>query len=76
MTQPEVSPPTFVFFVNDPTLIHFSFERYLENQLRQVFGFEGTAIRLQFRARSTDHRDEDEERRGRGAPRKKPAKRR
>jgi len=72
VTQPEVSPPTFVFFVNDPTLIHFSFERYLENQLRQVFGFEGTAIRLQFRARSTDHRDENEERRGRGASRKKP----
>jgi GTP-binding protein len=51
VTQPEVSPPTFVFFVNDPLLLHFSFERYLENQLRRAFGFEGTAIRLQFRAR-------------------------
>src|SRR5262249_4557758 len=46
-TQPEVRPPTFVFFVNDPALLHFSFERYLENQLRQAFDFEGTAVRLQ-----------------------------
>ena len=59
-TQAEVSPPTFVFFVNDPTLNHFSYERYLENRLREAFGFEGTAIRLQFRARSTT-RDEDDD---------------
>ena len=59
-TQAEVSPPTFVFFVNDPSLNHFSYERYLENRLRESFGFEGTAIRLQFRARTTT-RDEDEE---------------
>jgi GTP-binding protein len=58
-TQAEISPPTFVFFVNDPTINHFSYERYLENRLRETFGFEGTAIRLQFRARST--RDDDEE---------------
>ncbi|HKS70077.1 MAG TPA: hypothetical protein VJQ45_06635 [Ktedonobacterales bacterium] len=50
-TQADVSPPTFVFFVNDPDLLHFSFERYLENQLREAFGFEGTAIRMHFRAR-------------------------
>jgi GTP-binding protein len=50
-TQAEVSPPTFVFFVNDPSLNHFSYERYLENRLREAFGFEGTAIRLQFRPR-------------------------
>ncbi|WIG61554.1 MAG: GTP-binding protein EngA [Ktedonobacterales bacterium] len=56
-TQAEVSPPTFVFFVNDPALLHFSFERYLENRLRDVFGFEGTTIRLQFRARSKDEDD-------------------
>jgi GTP-binding protein len=51
-TQADVNPPTFVFFVNDPELAHFGYQRYLENQLRDVFGFEGTAIRLQFRARS------------------------
>src|SRR6185312_7810438 len=38
-TQAEVSPPTFVFFVNDPALLHFSYERYLENTLRQMCGF-------------------------------------
>ena len=50
-TQAEVNPPTFVFFTNDPTLIHFSYRRYLENVLRQNFGFNGTAIRLVFRGR-------------------------
>jgi GTP-binding protein len=50
-TQPEVSPPTFVLFVNDPTLVHFSYRRYLERKLREAFGFEGTAIRLIFRGR-------------------------
>lgn len=42
--QTSVKPPTFVFFVNDTKLFHFSYERYLENTLRQVFGFEGTPI--------------------------------
>jgi GTPase len=51
-TQADVNPPTFVFFVNDPELAHFGYQRYLENRLRDVFGFPGTAIRLQFRARS------------------------
>jgi GTP-binding protein len=50
-TQTQVNPPTFVFFVNDPQALHFSYERYLENQLREAFGFKGTAIRLFFRAR-------------------------
>jgi GTPase len=59
-TQAETNPPTFVFFVNDPELLHFSYRRYLENQLRNVFGFEGTAIRMQFRARTTDRGEEDE----------------
>ncbi|MDR1193477.1 MAG: ribosome biogenesis GTPase Der [Peptococcaceae bacterium] len=44
--QVGVKPPHFVFFVNDPELMHFSYARYLENQLRQNFGFEGTPIRL------------------------------
>ena len=50
-TQTQVNPPTFVFFVNDPQGLHFSYERYLENQLRYAFSFKGTGIRLQFRAR-------------------------
>ncbi len=50
-TQAETSPPTFVFFVNDPTLIHFSYRRYLENRLRQGFGFKGTPLRLIFKGR-------------------------
>lgn len=53
-TQIRVNPPTFVFFVNDPQLLHFSFERYLENRLRAAFGFKGTAIRLFFRARTRE----------------------
>src|SRR6266542_1627619 len=50
-TQSGTRPPTFVFFVNDPKLLHFSYHRYLENQLRAAFGFEGTAMRLVFRGR-------------------------
>jgi GTP-binding protein len=66
VTQAEVNPPTFVFFVNDPELLHFTYERYLENRLREVFGFEGTAIRLLFRARTTDE-ETDQARRERRA---------
>jgi len=51
-TQAEVNPPTFVFFVNDAKLIHFSYRRYLENKLRQSFGFAGTPIRLVFKTRN------------------------
>ena len=50
-TQAEVNPPTFVFFVNDAGLIHFSYRRYLENKLRRAFGFTGTPIRLTFKSR-------------------------
>jgi GTPase len=53
-TQAEVSPPTFVFFVNDPQIVHFSYRRYIENRLRAAFGFTGTAIRLIFRGRDAD----------------------
>lgn len=51
-TQAEINPPTFVFFVNDPSLVHFSYQRYLENKLRQAFGFVGTPLRLNFRSGS------------------------
>jgi GTP-binding protein len=50
-SQPGVDPPTFVFHVNDPKLVHFSYERYLENQLRSAYGFPGTPLRLLFRKR-------------------------
>ncbi len=52
-TQVEISPPTFVFSVNDAKLVHFSYRRYLENKLRQAFGFSGTPIRLSFRTRAS-----------------------
>jgi GTP-binding protein len=51
-TQIGVKPPTIAFFVNDSQLMHFSYQRYLENQLRQAFGFEGTPLKLTVRNRS------------------------
>lgn len=51
VTQAEVNPPTFVFFVNDARLIHFSYRRYLENKLRESFGFVGTPLNLVFKTR-------------------------
>lgn len=54
VTQVATDPPTFVFFVNDPELVHFSYQRFLENQLREAFGFEGTALRLVFRGGRDD----------------------
>lgn len=53
-TQAEVNPPTFVLFTNNAKLIHFSYKRYLENQLRQAFGFRGTALRLIFKTRGEE----------------------
>lgn len=52
VTQPQTSPPTFIFFVNDPRRVHFSYIRYLENRIRERFGFEGTAIKIAFRGRA------------------------
>lgn len=51
MTQASVKPPTFILFVNEPELIHFSYMRFLENRLRESFGFEGTPIRLILRGK-------------------------
>lgn len=51
MTQVAVKPPTFVVFVNDPDLLHFSYERFLINQLRQAFDFSGTSIHVIARKR-------------------------
>ncbi len=53
-TQVAIQPPTFILFVNDVSLSHFSYERYLENYLRKAFGFEGTPIRLYFRNRTKE----------------------
>ncbi|MDR1569373.1 MAG: ribosome biogenesis GTPase Der [Oscillospiraceae bacterium] len=50
-TQPSVAPPMFLFFVNDESLVHFTYARYLENRLRKAFGFDGTPIKLIFRNR-------------------------
>lgn len=50
-TQPTVDPPTLVFFVNDSRLVHFSYQRYLENRIRERWGFEGTPLRLRFQGR-------------------------
>lgn len=50
-TQADTSPPTFIFFCNDPTMIHFGYRRYIENELREHFGFEGTPLRISFRGR-------------------------
>jgi len=57
VTQPDNDPPTFVFFVNDPELVHFSYKRFLENELRAAFGFEGCPLKLHFRARNEGRPD-------------------
>ena len=53
-TEASIDPPTFVLFVNDPALVHFSYRRYLERRIREAYDYEGTAIKLVFRARSED----------------------
>ncbi len=55
MTQVGVKPPTFVIFCNDVSLFHFSYQRYLENRLREVFGFRGTPIRLVIKQRGEEN---------------------
>ncbi|MCL2095369.1 MAG: ribosome biogenesis GTPase Der [Oscillospiraceae bacterium] len=52
MTQTGVNPPVFVLFVNDSELFHFSYQRYLENRIRETFGFEGTPVRFVIKNRS------------------------
>ncbi len=52
MTQASTRPPTFVFFVNNAQLFHFSYQRYLENQIRDIFGLEGTPVRFIIRERN------------------------
>jgi GTP-binding protein len=54
MTQISVKPPTFVLFINNLDLMHYSYERYIENQLRKVLGFEGTPIRFKVRQKNKE----------------------
>jgi GTP-binding protein len=58
--QVRVDPPTFLFHINDKSLLHFTYERYLENQIRLKYPFTGTPIRLSFRERSKKRRGERE----------------
>ena len=58
VTQADTKPPTFIFFVNDPELFHFSYMRHLENVFRATFGFEGSPIRLWSRGRKEKDGDE------------------
>jgi GTP-binding protein len=57
VTQAAVAPPTFVFFTTDPASIHFSYRRYLENRLREAYGFDGTPVRLVFREQVREKRE-------------------
>lgn len=54
ITQADIRPPRFIIFVNDPELMHFSYLRFLENKLRESFGFEGTPLKLIVRGRKTE----------------------
>lgn len=55
ITQPSTRPPTFVIFVNKAELFHFSYQRYIENQIRETFGLEGTPVRMIIRERSSKY---------------------
>jgi GTP-binding protein len=67
-----IEPPTFVFFANAAADIHFSYKRYLENRLREAFGFAGTPIRLIFRERTREQIQREPLRRGKPRPDKRP----
>ena len=54
MTQADIQPPKFIIFVNDPELMHFSYLRFLENKLRENFGFEGAPLKLVVRGRKEE----------------------
>lgn len=53
-TQAKIKPPTFVIFVNEPEIMHFSYQRYLENKLREAFGFEGTPLQMIIRGKNEE----------------------
>ena len=55
-SQVGIKPPKFVIFVNDPEILHFSYERYIENKMREAFGFAGTPVWLMWRRREKEER--------------------
>ncbi|MEI6244189.1 MAG: hypothetical protein WCQ64_04000, partial [Acidobacteriota bacterium] len=57
-TQTAIEPPEFIIFTNVATELHFSYERFLTNQLREEFGFEGSPIRLKIKRRAKKGRDD------------------
>jgi GTP-binding protein len=77
-TQADAVPPTFVFFVNDPMAVHFTYQRYLENALRDLYPFRGTPVRMRFRPRAESDENSTPtatgSKRGKGSKPVKPAK--
>jgi GTP-binding protein len=57
VSQVGVKPPLFLFKVNDETLMHFSYARYLENRIRAAFGFEGTSVKFLYRGKGDKDKD-------------------
>jgi GTP-binding protein len=55
-TQPQVAPPVFLFFANDREMVHWSYGRYLENRIREQYGFMGTPLSIVFRSRERERR--------------------
>ena len=74
VTQVAIEPPTFVFFANEAASIHFSYRRYLENRIRDAFGFAGTPVRLVFRERERDDIERNRPRRAVNGKRRPSAK--
>jgi GTP-binding protein len=75
-TQATTEPPTFVIFARNADAVHFSYRRYLENRLRDQFGFHGTPVRLVFRERERESRKETRRRPSRTGRSQRPARRR
>ena len=75
-TQVAVKPPTFVVFVNEPDMMHFSYERFLENRLREAYDFFGNPIRIQMRGRPDTRRGQQDRKTAaeRAPDRRKPVK--
>ena len=60
VTQAEINPPHFIFFVNNTSNIHFSYKRYLENKIRMQYGFDGTAIQMSFKDKDEQEAEQSE----------------
>jgi GTPase len=73
-TQPQVAPPVFLFFANNAELVHWGYGRYLENRLREKYGFTGTPIKVVFRSREDRREERDKKGKGGGKARDQKAK--